>query len=182
MASDRIFGLVTLITAVAYIAAATQIQTNFFSGQYLPKLFPILIGTVAAIASLVMILKPDPEPEWPASNAWINMAIAVVVLALYSVLLKPLGFILPTAFAAGIISYQIFPRKLPPVFRCGLVARIIRLVQVPLGPWQYRSIPHPNPRKTVGSNFNSHSICGALTWIFLPILRLVLALHCHLTR
>jgi len=63
MASDRIFGLVTLITAVAYIAAATQIQTNFFSGQYLPKLFPIMIGTVAAIASLVMIFKPDPEPE-----------------------------------------------------------------------------------------------------------------------
>ena len=116
MASDRIFGLVTLITAVAYIAAATQIQTNFFSGQYLPKLFPIMIGTVAAISALVMIFKPDPEPEWPASSACINMALAVIVLTLYSVLLKPLGFILPTAFAAGVISYQIFPRKLTAFF------------------------------------------------------------------
>ena len=37
------------------------------------------------------------------------MAIAVFVLALYAVLLTPLGFLLPTAFAAGILSYQISP-------------------------------------------------------------------------
>ena len=47
MASDRIFGLVALITAVAYLAAATQIQTNLFSGEILPKLFPMMIGGVA---------------------------------------------------------------------------------------------------------------------------------------
>ncbi len=109
MASDRIFGLITLITAVAYIAAATQIQTNLFSGQFLPKLFPLLIGAVAAISSLVLIFKPDPDPEWPQSATWLNMAIAVAVLSIYAVLITPLGFILPTMFAAGIISYQIAP-------------------------------------------------------------------------
>ena len=119
MASDRIFGLVTLITAVAYIAAATQIQTNFFSGEYLPKLFPMMIGAVAAISSLVMIFKPDPEPEWPASKSWMNMGLAVIVLAFYAVLLKPMGFILPTAFAAGILSYQISPRA-KPAFLAGI--------------------------------------------------------------
>lgn len=113
MASDRIFGLVMLITAVAYIAAATQIQTNFFSGEYLPKLFPLLIGTVAAICSLFIVFKPDPDPEWPGPSTWSAMAIAVVVLAFYAVLLTPLGFILPTIFAAGILSYQISPRVLP---------------------------------------------------------------------
>lgn len=113
MASDRIFGLVALITAVAYIAAATQIQTNFFSGEFLPKLFPILIGSVAAISSLVMIFKPDPEPEWPGAGSWINMGLAVLVLAFYAVLLSPLGFIGPTAVAAGILSYQISPRFVP---------------------------------------------------------------------
>ncbi|EPX81603.1 tripartite tricarboxylate transporter TctB family protein [Litoreibacter arenae] len=109
MASDRIFGLVALITAVAYIAAATQIQTNLFSGEYLPKLFPLLIGGVAAICSLFMLFKPDPEPDWPAAGSWISMGVAVIVLAIYAVLLKPLGFILPTIFAAGILSYQISP-------------------------------------------------------------------------
>ena len=110
MASDRIFGLVMLITAVAYLAAASQVQTNMFSGEFLPKLFPFLIGGVAALSSLVLIFKPDPDPEWPASATWGNMALAVLVLAIYAVMLKPLGFILPTAIAAGILSYQISPR------------------------------------------------------------------------
>ncbi len=109
MASDRIFGLITLITAVAYIAAATQIQTNFFSGEYLPKLFPMLIGAVAAICSLVLIFKPDPDPDWPMARTWGNLLVAIVVLAIYSVLMTPLGFILPTAVAAAILSYQISP-------------------------------------------------------------------------
>ena len=113
MASDRIFGLIILITAVAYLAAATQIQTNMFSGEYLPKLFPLLIGGVAAVCSLVILYKPDPEPDWPASRTWIAMAIAVLVLAIYAVLLKPLGFLLPTAIAAGILSFQISPRAGP---------------------------------------------------------------------
>lgn len=107
MASDRIFGLITLIAAVAYIAAATQIQTNFFSGEFLPKLFPILIGSVAAISALVLVFKPDPEADWPAGRTWLSMGAAVIVLAVYAVMLKPLGFVLPTAIVAGILSYQI---------------------------------------------------------------------------
>ena len=115
MASDRIFGLITLITAVAYIAAATQIQTNFFSGEFLPKLFPLMIGGVAAICSLIMIYKPDPDPDWPITRTWLAMGVAVIVLAIYAVLLKPLGFIGPTAIAAGVLSYQISPRRMPAI-------------------------------------------------------------------
>ncbi|MBT0959276.1 tripartite tricarboxylate transporter TctB family protein [Alphaproteobacteria bacterium KMM 3653] len=113
MASDRIFGLVALITAVAYLAAASQIQTNPFSGEFLPKLFPFMIGSVAAICALTMVFKPDPDPDWPGPKTWGAMAVAVLVLAIYAVLLKPLGFIAPTAVAAGVLSYQISPRRLP---------------------------------------------------------------------
>lgn len=109
MASDRIFGLVILITAVAYIAAAKQIQTNMFSGEYLPKLFPFLIGGVAALSALVLLVKPDPDPDWPMARTWGNLLVAVIVLAVYAVMISPLGFILPTALAATILSYQISP-------------------------------------------------------------------------
>ncbi len=109
MASDRIFGLVMLITAVAYLAAATGIQTNMFSGEFLPKLFPYLIGGVAALCSLTILFKPDPDPEWPVARTWGNIALAVLVLSVYAVLLTPLGFIAPTAVAAGLLSYQISP-------------------------------------------------------------------------
>ncbi|GFE51013.1 hypothetical protein So717_27660 [Roseobacter cerasinus] len=115
MASDRIFGLVCLITAVAYIAAATQIQTNLFSGEFLPKLFPLMIGGVAALCSLTIMFRPDPDPNWPVARTWGAMAIAVLVLCVYAVMITPLGFILPTAIAAGILSYQISPNVKPAI-------------------------------------------------------------------
>ena len=115
MASDRIFGLVCLITAVAYVAAATQIQTNPFSGEFLPKLFPLMIGGVAALCSLTIMFRPDPDPNWPAARTWGAMAVAVLVLCIYAVMITPLGFILPTAIAAGILSYQISPNVKPAI-------------------------------------------------------------------
>ena len=148
MASDRIFGLITLITAVAYIAAATQIQTNFFSGEFLPKLFPLLIGTVAAICSLVIVFKPDPDPDWPASRTWISMGIAVVVLAVYAVLLAPLGFILPTIFAAGILSYQISLRAgVSAIAGVGLSLGLFVLFKFALGLGNIVAYRIPTPAK-----------------------------------
>jgi len=113
MASDRLFGLVALFVALAYTASATQIQTSFLADPVGPKAFPMLIGTVAAISALFMIVKPDPSPAWPAWRTWLSLAIAVIVLIAYANALKPLGFLLPTALAAGILSYQISPRIVP---------------------------------------------------------------------
>lgn len=109
MKSDRIFGLVGLVTALAYIASATQIQTSFLTDPVGPKAFPILIGVVAAISCLFLLVRPDPDPEWPDAPTWGALALAVVVLVAYAYALKPLGFLLPTAIASGILSYQISP-------------------------------------------------------------------------
>lgn len=148
MASDRIFGLITLITAVAYIAAATQIQTNFFSGEFLPKLFPLMIGGVAAICSLSIIFRPDPDPDWPGGPTWISMAIAVVVLAIYAVLLKPLGFIGPTIFAAGILSYQISFRPVASILSgLGLSLGLFVLFKYALGLGNIVAYRIPTPAK-----------------------------------
>jgi putative tricarboxylic transport membrane protein len=148
MASDRIFGLVALITAVAYLAAATQIQTNLFSGEILPKLFPMMIGGVAAICGLVMMIRPDPEPDWPARTSWISMGVAVIVLAIYAVMLKPLGFILPTAIAAGILSYQISPRVRPAILSgVGLAIGLFVLFKFALGLGNIVAYRIPTPAK-----------------------------------
>ncbi len=113
MASDRIFGLLVLMVAAAYIAAATQIQTSFLSDPVGSKAFPIIIGVVAAICGFVLMVKPDPEPDWPASHTLIAILVAVVVLIAYAYALKPMGFLIPTAIAAAILSYQISPRAMP---------------------------------------------------------------------
>lgn len=113
MASDRIFGLIVLFVALGYIASATQIQTSFLSDPVGPKAFPILVGAVAAISALVLIFRPDPDPNWPRLATFGALLIAVIVLVLYAYALKPFGFMLPTAIAAGILSYQISPRAGP---------------------------------------------------------------------
>ena len=116
MASDRLFGLVVLMTALAYIASATQIQTSFLQDPVGPKAFPMLVGAVAAISALVMIVKPDPSPQWPGVRTFGALFIALVVLVAYAYALKPFGFILPTAVTASILSYQISPRAIPAIF------------------------------------------------------------------
>ncbi len=113
MASDRLFGLVVLMTALAFIASANQIQTSFLSDPVGPKAFPMLIGGVAAISALVMIIKPDPSPQWPVLKTFGSLLIALLVLVAYAYALKPFGFLFPTAVTAAILSYQISSRVVP---------------------------------------------------------------------
>ncbi|HFQ15604.1 MAG TPA: tripartite tricarboxylate transporter TctB family protein [Rhodobacteraceae bacterium] len=108
--SDRVFGLVVTLVALAYIASATQIQSSFLADPVGPRTFPIIIGSVAALCGVLMVLRPDPDPQWPGLGTFFALVFAVVVLVGYAFTLKPLGFLIPTAFAAGILSYQIHPR------------------------------------------------------------------------
>ncbi len=109
ISSDRIFGLVVVIGALAFFASALQIQTSFLSDPVGPKLFPILIAAVAFLCGLSMMWQPDAEPNWPSQGAWANMAIALVVLVGYAYAIGPAGFLISTALAAGAISYLITP-------------------------------------------------------------------------
>ena len=107
MSSDRIFGLVVVMGALAFFAGALQIQTSFLSDPVGPRVFPMLIAASALLCGLVLIAKPDAEPEWPALAAWGNMAIALVVLVSYALMIGPMGFLASTALAAAGVSYLI---------------------------------------------------------------------------
>ena len=108
--SDRVFGLVVVLVALAYIASATQIQTSFLSDPIGPKAFPMLVGSIAALCGAIMILRPDEEPDWPELRTLGALLISVIVLVAYAYMLKPLGFLIPTAIVAAVLSYQISPR------------------------------------------------------------------------
>ena len=109
MISDRIFGLVVLMVSLAFIASATQIQTSFLSDPVGPKAFPMLVGAIAGLCGLVLMIRPDPDPEWAKGRTLIALFVAIAVLVAYAYALKPFGFIIPTAIAAGVLSYQISP-------------------------------------------------------------------------
>jgi putative tricarboxylic transport membrane protein len=110
MAGDRIFGVVMALVALTYMASALQIQAGFLSDPVGSKTFPLIIGGVALLCSVIMIIGPDPEPDWPSAKTFGELAIAAVVLIAYAYALKPLGFLVPTAIASGVISYMIARR------------------------------------------------------------------------
>ncbi len=110
MTSDRIFGAFMIIVALGYILSATTIQVPLFPDPMGPKMFPFMIAAGVIVCSLVMLLRPDPEADWPPMSALLTMGLAVIVMAAYAYALKPLGFLIPTAIAAGILSYMLSPR------------------------------------------------------------------------
>lgn len=104
---DRFFGVFMLIVALGYILSARGIQTSFMSDPVGPRVFPYLVATVVIICSLVMILRPDPDEDWPAGPMLLQLGVALVALVGYSQAIAPLGFLIPTAVVAGILSWQI---------------------------------------------------------------------------
>lgn len=113
MNSDRIFGLVVIFGALAFFASALQIQSSFLTDPVGPRIFPMIIAGAACLSGLVMVLRPDPSPEWPQLRVWIAMAGATLLLVGYAYALAPLGFLLATALAAAGISWLISPRPVP---------------------------------------------------------------------
>jgi len=109
MASDRIFGVIAALVALAYIASAIQIESGFMTDPVGPKGFPMLIGIIAAISSITIVIRPDEEPTWPGLRKFGSLLFSIVVLIFYAYSLKPLGYLLATALTAGILSYQIKP-------------------------------------------------------------------------
>ena len=105
--SDRIFGLIVILGALAYIAGALKIQTSFLTDPVGAKTFPILVAAIAALCGGIITLRPDEEPGWSSAATALG---SVALLCGYALALKPFGFILPTALTAGILSYQISSR------------------------------------------------------------------------
>ncbi|AUM75419.1 tripartite tricarboxylate transporter TctB family protein [Paracoccus jeotgali] len=134
MRGDRIFGLVMIFVALGYILGARNIATSFMSDPVGPRVFPYIIAGVTLICSLVMVLRPDPEPDWPVAGTLVQLGIALAVLLGYAYLIDDLGFILPTIVASGIISYLINPRPVAAALTgVGLGIGLFLLFKVVLG-------------------------------------------------
>lgn len=105
--SDRVFGGIGLLLAVFYIWQASLTQLSFISDPVGPKAFPMIIGAVLAIASIVVILRPDPEPQWPAFDRIFEIAMAVAVMIAYAMWLPELGFVIATIIATAYLSWRL---------------------------------------------------------------------------
>ena len=105
--SDRIFGIVGVLLAIGFAIAAFYIKESFLSDAVGPKAFPLIIATILGISSVVIALKPDPEPVWPALGRLVEIGAAVVVMLLYAQMLPIIGFVIATAIASAYLSWRL---------------------------------------------------------------------------
>jgi len=105
--SDRIFGAFGLALAAFFIWGATLIELPFISDPVGPRSFPIIIGALLGLSSLVILLRPDAGPHWPAIGRLAEIAGAVIVMVAYALLLPGFGFVICTAVAAAVLTWRL---------------------------------------------------------------------------
>lgn len=115
MKTDRIFGVVVILVALAFIVSAYNLPAGNIFDKLGPKAFPIIVGVGMILSAAMLVLNPDPEPDWPKMPTLFALGLATLVLIGYAYALKPLGFLVPTAIAAAVLSYQISPKPMPAV-------------------------------------------------------------------
>ncbi|MCB2012341.1 MAG: tripartite tricarboxylate transporter TctB family protein [Geminicoccaceae bacterium] len=132
--SDRILGGFLVLLAVAFVVAATRIESAMIFDSLGPKAFPILIGVLLAISALYPLARPDPEPEWPRAAKLAEIGFGLVILIGYAQVLEPLGFVIATAIAATLLSWRLGGRILwAPVIGIGISLGIYTVFHLILG-------------------------------------------------
>lgn len=125
---DRILGIGLLFLAIAYGWAAQQWPAPFGGVEAVgPRTFPTLLSIVLALSSLYLIVRPDPDNHWPGARTGLELVLAIVVLSAYAFLLEPLGFIIATTGAVGILCWRMGARP-KSAFLTGLIGAVVVFV------------------------------------------------------
>lgn len=125
---DRILGLGLLVLAVAYGWAAQQWPEPFGGAEAVgPETFPTILAVVLAISSLYLIVKPDPDAQWPRGRTLAELALALMILVAYAFALELLGFVAATTLAVGTLSWRMGAKPLP-AFLTGLTSAVVVFV------------------------------------------------------
>lgn len=105
--SDRVLGVICVLLAGFFIWQATQVETGFIVDPLGPSAFPIIIGVLLGLAGLYPILRPDPEPAWPARARVLEIGFAAVVMVFFAMSVGEIGFVAATIVTAGLLSWRL---------------------------------------------------------------------------
>lgn len=104
-------GVIALLGAVV-ILAASQIRGDV-EERLPPRTLPYVVGFMTLAGGLALAVKSyrfrgeDPEVQWPEKDGWVRIGVNLLLLALYTALMDPLGMPITTAlYVAGAIWYM----------------------------------------------------------------------------
>lgn len=93
--------------SVFYVWAASIIPESFAMDAIGPAAFPYGIAAIMALCSIYFLLRPDPEPIWPAAGRLFEIAAATLVFLAYAWVLPEVGFIIATAVASFYLTWRL---------------------------------------------------------------------------
>jgi len=126
---DRLLGLSLLILALAYGWGAQQWPEPFGGSETVgPETFPTLLSIILALASLHMMIKPDPDAEWPPRKTLLELAMAILALFVYALLIEPIGFILTTLVCVAFLAWRMGAALKPALMISTLGAVVVYLL------------------------------------------------------
>ncbi len=113
MIGDRILGVLLLLLAVVYGWEASQFPEPFGGAEAVgPETFPLMLSVILGLSSIYLIVKPDPDQDWPGIKTLLDLAFVLVVLFIFAALLAPLGFVISTTFMVGVLCWRLGARPL----------------------------------------------------------------------
>lgn len=101
--SDRLTGLLIAALAIWYGWTANNFEEGF-GDPVGPSAFPKLLAVPMGLFALYLVVRPDPEPDWPHGGPMRRQFGMLAALIVYPLVLEPLGFPLATALAIFVMA------------------------------------------------------------------------------
>jgi putative tricarboxylic transport membrane protein len=144
---EIVAGAFLVLLGAVVIIAASQIRGDV-EERLPPRTLPYAVGSMTLVGGLGLAVKSyrfrgvDPEVEWPEKDGWFRIGINLLLLALFTALMDPLGMPIATGlYVAGTIWYMDRKRILTALLTGAVSALVvyylfIRLLGLtfPLGP------------------------------------------------
>ncbi|MGB0385792.1 MAG: tripartite tricarboxylate transporter TctB family protein [Ardenticatenaceae bacterium] len=104
--TDRITGVLLLLFGIWYTWIGSALKAPILGDVLGPAAFPTLLGVLLCLLSIYLIVRPDPDPDWPTDiTIWIKLGLIILSFVAYAYLIKPLGFMLATTLEMIVLSY-----------------------------------------------------------------------------
>jgi len=109
---DLAAGAFIALLGAVVIIAASQIRGDV-EERLPPRTLPYVVGFMTLAGGLGLAFKAyrfrgeDPKIEWPEKDGWVRIAVNLLLLALFTALMDPLGMPITTGlYVAGAIWYM----------------------------------------------------------------------------
>ena len=109
---DLAAGVFIALLGAVVILAASQIRIDV-EERLPPRTLPYVVGFMTLAGGLGLAVKAyrfrgeDPEIQWPEKDGWVRIGVNLLLLALFTALMDPLGMPITTGlYVAGAIWYM----------------------------------------------------------------------------